>query len=451
MSNVFVVDTYKKPLNPVHPGRARLLLKQGKAAVLRRFPFTIILKSEVAAPQIQSLHLKLDPGSKTTGIVLLDDQSGLVVFAAELKHRGGKIKNDLESRRGVRRSRRARHTRYRKPRWNNRTRAKGRLPPLLMSRIYNVETWVSRLRSLCPIGAISMELVRFDMQALENPEIAGCEYQQGTLAGYETREYLLEKFNRTCCYCGKKDVPLQVEHIQARANGGTDRVSNLCLACEKCNRAKGTLDIAVFLKKKPELLKKILAQEKAPLKDATAVNATRWKLFETLKATGLPVECGSGGRTKFNRVTRNVEKAHWLDAACVGASTPAVLMVSRIKPLRITATGHGSRQMCLMDENGFPRTKPKAKHFPHAFKTGDMVQAIIPAHLKNPGTHTGRMSAKASGYFTLSTQKGNIPDVGKQYCRILQKADGYGYSQISASVDAFLSSPCLKAAASRKD
>jgi 5-methylcytosine-specific restriction endonuclease McrA len=443
LSNVFVVDTYKKPLNPVHPGRARLLLKQGKAAVLRRFPFTIILKSEVAEPQIQPLRLKLDPGSKTTGIALLDDQSGLVVFAAELKHRGGKIKDDLESRRGVRRGRRARHTRYRKPRWNNRKRAKGWLPPSLMSSIYNIETWVSRLRSLCPIGAISMELVRFDMQAQENPEIAGCEYQQGTLAGYETREYLLEKFNRTCSYCGKKDSPLQVEHIQARANGGTDRVSNLCLACEKCNRAKGTLDIAVFLKKKPELLKKILAQAKAPLKDATAVNATRWKLFETLKATGLPVECGSGGRTKFNRVTRNLEKAHWLDAACVGASTPTVLMVSRIKPLLITATGHGSRQMCLMDESGFPRTKPKAKHFSHAFKTGDIVQAIIPARLKNPGTHTGRMSAKASGYFTLSTHKGNITDVGKQYCRILQKADGYGYSQISASVDAFLSSPCF--------
>jgi HNH endonuclease len=296
-----------------------------------------------------------------------------------------------------------------------------------------------------------MELVRFDMQAQENTEIAGCEYQQGTLAGYETREYLLEKFNRTCSYCGKKDSPLQVEHIQARANGGTDRVSNLCLACEKCNRAKGTLDIAVFLKKKPVLLKKILAQAKAPLKDATAVNATRWKLFETLKATGLPVECGSGGRTKFNRVTRNLEKAHWLDAACVGASTPAVLIVSRIKPLRITATGHGSRQMCLMDESGFPRTRPKAKHFSHAFKTGDMVQAIIPTGFKNPGTHTGRMSAKASGYFTLSTHKGNIPDVGKQYCRILQKADGYGYSQISASVDAFSASPCLKAGVPRKD
>jgi 5-methylcytosine-specific restriction endonuclease McrA len=445
LSNAFVLDTYEKPLNPVHPGRARLLLKRGKAAVFKRYPFTIILKREVEEPQIQPLRLKLDPGSKTTGIALVDDQSGKVIFAAELAHRGGKIKDDLESRRGVRRGRRARHTRYRKPRFDNRRRAKGWLSPSLMSRVHNIETWVNRLRRYCPIGAISMELVRFDMQAQENPEIAGCEYQQGTLAGYETREYLLEKWGRACAYCGKKDIPLQVEHIQARANGGTDRVSNLCLACEKCNRAKGTKDIAVFLKKKPELLKKILAQAKAPLKDAAAVNATRWKLFETLQVTGLPVECGSGGRTKFNRVTRNLEKTHWLDAACVGASTPPALIVNQIKPLLVTATGHGSRQMCLMDESGFPRTKPKAKHFSHAFKTGDIVKAIIPARLKNTGTHTGRMSAKANGYFTISTHKGTITDVGKQYCRILQKADGYGYAQLSASVDAFLSSPSLKA------
>ncbi len=181
------------------------------------------------------------------------------------------------------------------------------------------------------------------------------------------------------------------------------------------------------------------------MSNALAVNATRWKLFETLQATGLPVECGSGGRTKFNRVTRNLEKTHWLDAACVGASTPPMLLVSQVKPLHITATGHGSRQMCQMDKFGFPRTGPKAKHFSHAFKTGDIIKAIIPAHLTHAGTHTGRMSAKAKGGFTICTQKGNITDVGKQYCRILQKADGYGYSQISASADAFLSSPSLKA------
>jgi 5-methylcytosine-specific restriction endonuclease McrA len=317
--------------------------------------------------------------------------------------------------------------RYRKPWWSNRKRPKGWLAPSLNSRVFNVVTWVKRLMHLCPITAISQEVVRFDMQAMQNSEIAGTEYQQGTLAGYEAREYLLEKWGRKCTYCGKTNVPLQIEHIQCRAKGGSDRLSNLCLACEKCNLAKGTQDIAVFLAKKPEGLKRIQAQAKAPLKDAAAVNATRWALYERLQALGLPVECGTGGRTKFNRVTRGLEKTHWHDAVCVGASTPETLQIQSIIPLLITAYGHGCRQMCLMNALGFPRTKPKAKHFTHGFRTGDIVHAHIPAHLNNPGVHIGRMAAKAKGAFTITTKKGTVTDVGKKYCRKIQRADGYGY------------------------
>jgi 5-methylcytosine-specific restriction endonuclease McrA len=432
LSFVFVVDTNKQPLKPVHPGRARLLLKTGKAAVLKHFPFTLVLKTAAEQPQVQHIRVKIDPGSRTTGIALVDDQSGQVLFAAELSHRGHEIKKALDDRRAARRRRRARHTRYRQPKFDNRRRPKGWLAPSLMSRVDNVVTWVNRLRKLCPITAISMELVRFDLQKSENPEIAGYEYQQGTLAGYECREYLLEKWGRACSYCGKQQVPLEVEHIQARANGGTDRVSNLCLACEPCNKRKGTQDIAVFLKKKPEVLKRIQAQAQALLKDATAVNATRWALFERLKETGLPVECASGGLTKYNRSIRNLPKTHWLDAACVGAGTPPVLQVSQVKPLRVVASGHGCRQMCLMNKLGFPRTKPKEKHFQHEFRTGDMVRAVVPAHLKNPGIHRGRVSAKAKGGFTIFTNKGKLTDIGKKYCQILQHADGYGYMQASS-------------------
>src|SRR5947208_2726888 len=212
MSFVFAVDTNLQPLSPVHPGRARILLTSGKAAVLKRYPFTIVLKGNIEPPATTSLRLKLDPGSKTTGIALLDEQSGHVVFAAELEHRGHAIKEKLDSRRGVRHSRRRRHTRYRQPRFSNRRRGKGWLPPSLQSRICNVTTWVERLRKLCPVKAISMELVKFDLQQMENPEIQGIEYQQGTLFGYELREYLLEKWGRKCTYCGKSNVPLQIEH-----------------------------------------------------------------------------------------------------------------------------------------------------------------------------------------------------------------------------------------------
>jgi len=320
MSKVFVLATDKQPLNPVHPGYARLLLTQGKAAVFKRYPFTIILKVEVEEPRLQPLRVKLDPGSTTTGMALVNDATGHVVFAAELTHRGQTIKKALDDRRAVRRNRRQRKTRYRKARFANRRRPQGWLAPSLLSRVENVLTWVKRLMRLCPIQVVSMELVRFDPQALDNPGIQGVEYQQGTLAGYEIREYLLEKWNRTCSYCGKQNLPLQVEHIQAKANGGTNRVANLCLACDACNKAKGTLDIAVFLAKKPDVLSHIQAQAKAPLQDAAAVNTTRWFLYERLQALGLPVECGSGGRTKLNRTSRGLAKAHWIDAACVGAS-----------------------------------------------------------------------------------------------------------------------------------
>lgn len=426
MSFVFVVDTNKQPLNPIHPGHARLLLKAGKAVVLKRYPFTLILKASVQQPQIQPLRLKLDPGSRTTGIAIVNDQSGQVLFAAELSHRGDAIKKALDSRRAVRRNRRARHTRYRKPRFDQRRCAKGWLAPSLRSRVCHIETWMKRLRTVCPVTAISMELVRFDTQAMETPDIQGCEYQQGTLAGYELREYLLEKWDRTCCYCGKKDIPLQVEHIEARANGGSNRVSNLCLACESCNLAKGTQDIRVFLAKKPEWLKRLLAQAKAPLKDAAAVNSTRGALFERLQATGLPMECGSGGLTKFNRVSRGLEKTHWLDAACVGQSTPSVLQVKQIKPLLIKATGHGKRQMCLMDKRGFPRTNPKEAKKVKGFQTGDMVRAVVTKGTK-AGTYVGKVAIRATGSFNITTKTGTVQGISHRFCTPLHRCDGYSY------------------------
>ncbi len=429
MSKVFLVDTNKKPLNPVHPARARLLLTQGKVAVWKRYPFTIILKVEVQEPTHAPLRIKIDPGSRTTGIALVNDATGEVVFAAELTHRGQAIKKSLDSRRGIRRSRRQRKTRYRKPRFNNRhNKKRGWLPPSLESRIANVETWVKRLMRLSPITAISQELVKFDLQLMENAEISGVEYQQGTLAGFEVREYLLQKWERTCAYCHAKEGPLQIEHIQPRAKGGSNRVSNLCLACERCNTAKGTQDIAVFLAHKPDVLAKLLAQAKAPLGDATAVNATRWVLNERLRALGLPVECGSGGLTKFNRTTRDLLKTHWLDAANVGKSTPDALLIKGVVPLLITATGHGRRQMCAMNDLGFPRTKPKQAKRVQGFQSGDMVRAVVTSG-KKVGTYVGKVAVRATGSFNITTKQGKVQGIGHRFCTALHKSDGYSYAQ----------------------
>jgi len=291
MSNfVFVIDTDKRPLTPVHPGQARLLLSQGKAAIFREFPFTIILKESLPDAPTSGLTIKIDPGSKTSGFANLNGCQ--VIFAAELIHRGSAIQDALTSRRQLRRGRRNRKTRYRQARFLNRTRSKGWLAPSLQHRVDTTLTWVKKFIKFAPVSNIVQELVRFDLQLMQNPEISGVEYQQGELAGYEVREYLLNKFNRQCAYCNAKDTALEIEHIKPRSKGGSNRVSNLTLACHKCNQAKGNRDVADFLSGKPDILRRVLAQAKAPLKDASAVNSTRWALFNQLKLTGMLVTTG---------------------------------------------------------------------------------------------------------------------------------------------------------------
>ncbi len=248
------------------------------------------------------------------------------------------------------------------------------------------------------------------------------------LTGYEIREYLLEKWARTCAYCCKQDIPLQVEHIIPRAKGGTNRVSNLALACESCNVAKGTKDIHKYLKHQPDLLSRILAHAKVPLKDAAAVNITRWVLYNRLQETGLPVEVGTGGCTKWNRTVRNLPKTHWMDACCVGASTPEFLKVSGIAPLLVTANGRGSRQLCHMNKYGFPRTGPKKVKTIKGFQTGDIVRAVVTKG-KKVGTYIGRASVRATGRFDIKVAQGTIQGISHHSCTLLHHCDGYSYAQ----------------------
>ena len=423
MCRVFVLDADKKPLTPCSRARARLLLNQGKAAVFRRYPFAIILKTAMPDAVAEPVRVKIDPGAKTTGLAIVSERTGKVLFAAELQHRGKAIRDALTSRRSLRRARRGRKTRYRPARFNNRTRPNGWLAPSLQHRVLTISTWIERFRHLTPVTALSQELVRFDMQLMENAEISGTGYQQGELAGYEIREAVLEKWGRRCAYCGAVDVPLQIEHIIPKARGGSNRFSNLTLACEPCNTEKGARLVEEFLVGRPAVLARIKAHARKPLDAAAAVNATRWALFEALRATGLSVETGSGGRTKFNRTRLDLPKAHWLDAACVGSSGAAVRADPAMKPLSIKATGHGTRKMCGTDKFGFPvrhRTN-KAVHF--GFRTGDMVKAVVPKG-KFAGIHVGRISVRAKGSFKLN----GVGDISHKYCTPLHRKDGYAYA-----------------------
>jgi 5-methylcytosine-specific restriction endonuclease McrA len=426
MQHVLVVDKNREPLMPCHPARARELLKQGKATVLRRYPFSIML-NECEGGETQPVQVKIDPGSKTTGLSVVGDfkRGKRVIWAAELTHRGQQIRDALLSRRQLRRSRRSRKTRYRQARFLNRRIPKGWLPPSLRSRLNNIWTWLKRLNRFVPITHLAMELTKFDTQKMQNPEISGIEYQQGALQGYEVREYLLEKWGRKCAYCGVVHVPLFIEHIIPKARGGSNRVSNLAIACEPCNTKKGTLTAAEFG------FPHIEAQAKKPLKDAGAMNATRWALYEQLKLTGLPLEIGNGARTKFNRIQQDYPKAHWLDAACVGESGSSVFVHSKLTPLLIIAQGRQARQMCRVDKYGFPRSDAKENRLVSGFQTGDIVKAIVTKG-KKVGTYVGRVAIRASGSFNIKTARGIIQGISHKYCQPQHRSDGYVYSFVSA-------------------
>ncbi|MDD2727588.1 RNA-guided endonuclease IscB [Malikia sp.] len=436
--SVFVLDRRGQPLMPCSEKRARLLLERGRARLHRVVPFVIrLIDREADRCTLQPLRVKLDPGSRTTGLALVRETESVepdtgevlpgaaVLQLLELAHRGHAISDALTARRAMRRRRRG-HLRYRAPRFLNRRRAKGWLPPSLQHRVNTSLAWVQRLQRWAPVTALSSELVRFDLQAIQNPEISGVEYQQGTLAGYETREYLLEKWDRTCAYCGAQNVPLQIEHIQPRARGGSDRVSNLTLACACCNQKKGAQPIESFLAKDPQRLRRLLAQARQPLKDAAAVNATRWALAQALKATGLPVELASGGRTKFNRARLGIPKTHALDAVCVG-SLAAIAHWQR-PTLMIKATGRGSYQRTRLNKFGFPRGYLMRTKRVKGFGTGDLVKATVPTG-KKVGCYTGRVAVRATGSFNIQTGSEVVQGVSHRHCRLIQRNDGYGYSQ----------------------
>jgi len=419
MQKVLVVDKNKKPLMPTSPARARQLLRSGKAAVLRRYPFTIILKNREGG-DTQSIAFKIDPGSRVTGLALVADfkRGQRVIWAAELTHRGQQIRDKLLSRRQIRRSRRNRKCRSRPARFDNRRKPEGWLPPSLRSRVDNIITWGVRLYRFCPVARISLELVRFDTQLMENPDVSGVEYQQGELWGYEVREYLLEKWGRKCAYCGAENVPLENEHIVPKSRGGSNRISNLTLACNPCNIAKGNQTAAEF--GHPE----VQTKAKPPLKDAAAINATRWARWRELAAMGLPIECGTGGRTKYNRIRQNYPKAHWIDAACVGESGETVFIAPNHAALGIRASGWGCRRAQNCDQYGFPRGKARQIKQVRGFQTGDLARAIVP-NGKKAGTHSGRIAVRASGSFRVGT----IDGISWKYCRIIHRMDGYDYGQ----------------------
>jgi 5-methylcytosine-specific restriction endonuclease McrA len=293
------------------------------------------------------------------------------------------------------------------------------LPPSLQSRTDNIKNIIKKLRKICPITDISYEDCKFDTQLLQNPDIKGSEYQHGTLHGYNLKQYLLEEYSYTCCYCGATNVPLEIEHIIPVKRGGSNRASNLCISCVPCNKAKGNLTAEEF--GYPNIQSKV----KKSLKDPAYMNSTKTRIIHDLESTGLKIEYGSGALTKFNRKRLGLAKAHFLDACSIGESTPDYLIFKVSSLLHITATGRGSHCRTLVNSSGFPRSYlPRGKYY-YGFKTGDMVKATIKRG-KYQGTHEGRVTCRSSGTFLIVTKDARA-ETNYKNVELIQRNNGYDY------------------------
>ena len=425
--SVFVLDKHHTPLQPCHPARARKLLDKGRAIVARHTPFTIRLKDRtVEESEVDGVQVGIDPGSKHTGIAVFTDRAGerRGRYTIRLDHRGAQIRKKLGQRSAYRRRRRTANLRHRAPRFSDRTRPQRWLPPSLRHRVETTTAWVDRLTRWAPVKAVHVERVAFDIHTLSaGRPLEGAEHQRGTLHGFEVREYLLAKFDRTCVYCGATNTPLNLDHVHPRSRGGSDRVSNLVLACVPCNRTKADRPVEEFVTDKPALAR-ILARAKAPLRDAAAVQSTRWALWRALDQR-LPTHVRSGGRTKWNRTRNHLPKSHTLDALALGKVDTITQTTNRV--LVTGCAGRGSYARTRPDRYGFPRLRlPRTKGF-FGFTTGDLVRVVVPQG-KKTGTYTGRVAVRASGSFNVTTAQGTIQGIRYKHMRLLQRADGYGYT-----------------------
>ncbi|MEU5347078.1 RNA-guided endonuclease IscB [Streptomyces sp. NPDC020766] len=426
---MFVLDKHGVPLQPCSPARARKLLGSGRAVVHRHTPFVIRLKDRtVAESVVDGVEIGVVPGSRHTGIAVFTALAGERQgrFALQLDHRGATIHRNMLRRAAFRRRRRVANLRYRAPRFNNRAVAAGWLPPSLRHRVDTTLAWAERLTRWAPVRTGHMERAVFDTHALAlgKKSLNGIEYQQGTLVGYEVREYLLAKWHHSCAYCGATGVPLNIDHIRPRSRGGTDRISNLTLACIPCNQTKDNTPVEEFLAGKPERLTKLLAQAKALLTDAAAVNSTRWALWRALDARWR-TRVASGGRTRWNRIRNCLPKTHTQDALSVGTVDaitrhPSLMLV-------VGCTGRGTYARTRTGRHDFPRLRLPRKKLVHRFQTGDFVRAVVPTG-KKAGTYTGRVAIRTKGSFNITTRHGTVQGIHHRHVILLQRADGYAYT-----------------------
>ena len=312
---VYVIAQNGKPLMPTeHHGKVRWLLKKKRAKVVRHTPFTIQLLYGTGCERTQPATLGVDTGYQTAGYSTSTDKN--VLFEAEEEMRTD-IPPLLTERREKRRARRNRKIRYREPRFNNRTRKKGWLPPSVEEKLNAHKNTISFIFSFLPVSRIVIETAAFDIQKIKNPDIEGEKYQRGERMGFwNTREYVFYRDGHTCRLCGgkRKDPVLEVHHKIRRIDGGSNRPENLITLCSTCHNLLHKGEIKANFKRPKGY------------KAETLMSVMRWELLKRLRAEHGKerVSMTFGYITKDTRIRHELEKSHRIDARCIAKHPEAL-------------------------------------------------------------------------------------------------------------------------------
>ena len=310
---VYVINQNGQPLMPTeNHTKVRILIKNKKAKVIKKCPFTIQLLYR-NTNYTQEITLGVDSGSKHIG--LSATAKNKVYFESDVELRND-IVDLLSTRRQNRRTRRSHKTRYRKPRFDNRKREDGWLAPSVQNKVDSHLTVIRKVHEILPISKIIVEVASFDIQKIKNPTISGIDYQQGEQLGFwNVREYVLFRDGYTCQCCkGKsKDKILNVHHIESRKTGG-NAPNNLITLCETCHNGyhRGTVTL-------PKSIKRGMS-----FRDVTFMGVLRWSIYNKLKELYSNVSLTYGYITKNTRVKNGLPKDHYIDARCISGNPLAV-------------------------------------------------------------------------------------------------------------------------------
>ena len=405
---VYVLNKTGQPLMPTDRcGKVRRLLKNRKAKVITRCPFTVQLLYETTE-NVQPVTLGIDAGSKHIGVSATTKDR--VLYESDITLRND-IVNLLSTRRQNRRARRARKTRYRKARFDNRKRNDGWLAPSVQNKVESHLTITRKVCEMLPISKIIVEIASFDIQKIKKTTISGEEYQQGEqLDFWNVREYVLFRDGHLCQCCkGKsKDPVLNIHHIESRKTGG-NAPNNLITLCETCHTGyhKGIITL-------PKTIKRGMS-----FRDAAFMGIMRWAFYNRLKeefnAIGVEVGLTYGYITKHTRINNGLPKEHYVDARCISGNPTAALDGTVYFQKKVRC--HNRQIHKANFSKGHIRKNNQAPYLVKGFRLFDIV--------KSKGKEWYIHGRRLKGSFVLKNLYGDTLEISPSRIRRLNSTKGY--------------------------